>query len=140
MSEPAPAVSMTIDALVSAWNSHDPATLAACYTPDATFEDVPLGSPVSGQSALLSLFAGLFRAFPDLVMTPGKRVEQGECLIWEWIITGTHRGEFNGVPPTGKSVQLRGASVCVIRNGKVSENREYWDLLTVLRQLGVAPG
>ncbi|HZO87499.1 MAG TPA: ester cyclase [Chthonomonadaceae bacterium] len=129
---------VTIDTLVSAWNSHDPARLAACYTQDAVFEEVPLGHPVRGQAALLAMFTALFNAFPDLVMTAGNRAQQADCLAWEWIITATHRGEFNGIPATGNAVQLRGASFCSLRGGKIAENREYWDLNTVLRQIGVS--
>lgn len=128
---------ITIDDLVSAWNSHDPARLAAFYTPDATFEEVPLGSPLHGQAAIRAMLTGLFTAFPDFVMTAGNRAEHSDCLAWEWIVTGTHRAEFNGIPATNRPVKMRGVSWCCLRGGKVAENREYWDLATLLKQLGV---
>jgi steroid delta-isomerase-like uncharacterized protein len=126
---------VTIDALVSAWNSHDAARLVACFAPDATFEEVPMGYPLRGHTALQTLFASIFQAFPDLVMTVGHRAEQGDCLAWEWILTGTHRAEFDGIPATGRLVKLRGVSWCCLRGGKVAEDREYWDLNSLRKQL-----
>ncbi len=137
MPDTAAPLPVTIDALVSAWNSHHAARLAACFAPDATFEEVPLGNPLHGHSALQTLFGSIFQAFPDLVMTVGHRAEQSDSLAWEWILTGTHEAEFNGIPATGNAVMLRGVSWCSLRGGKVAEGREYWDLNTLLKQLGV---
>src|SRR5581483_2531671 len=124
---------VTIDDLVSAWNSHDPARLAAYFAPDATFEEVPLGNPLHGQAAIQAMLTGLFAAFPDFVMTAGNRAEHGDCLAWEWIITGTHQAEFNGIPATNRPVKMRGVSWCCLRGGKIAEQREYWDLATLLK-------
>jgi steroid delta-isomerase-like uncharacterized protein len=139
MSDSTGSLPITIDTLVSAWNSHDPARLVACYAPDATYEEVPLGTPLHGQAALQTMFAALFQAFPDLVMTVGQRAEEGECLAWEWIITGTQQGEFNEIPATGNAVKLRGVTWCCVRGGKVAEDREYWDLNSLLKQLEANP-
>lgn len=136
MPDPADSAPVTIDQIVAAWNSHDPARIGACFHPDGTFEDVPLAAPAHGQAAIQALFTTLFQAFPDLVMTPEKRVEHSDALVWEWILTGTHRGEFNGIAATEASVQVRGVSFCVVHGGRIAETREYWDLHTVLKQLG----
>jgi steroid delta-isomerase-like uncharacterized protein len=126
---------ITIDSIISAWNSHDPNRLAAFFTPDAVYEEVPFGSSVQGQAALSAMFASIFTAFPDLVMTAGRRVEQTDCLVWEWIITGTHRGPFMEIPATENSIQLRGVSFCSLRAGKVAQDREYWDMAALKQQL-----
>ena len=130
---------LTIDAVISALNSRDPQQIVTLYALDATFEEIPVGTPVRGHAAIAQMFTELFAAFPDFVMTAGKRAEQGEALFWEWIVTGTHQGAFSGIEPTGNAIQLRGVSFCCARGGKITEQREYWDLNTLTRQLQAAP-
>ena len=59
---------------------------------------------------------------------------------YAWTCTGTHRGEFQGILPTGKRIEITGLALARIENGKVVEERVYFDRLAMLEQLGVAPG
>ena len=53
-----------------------------------------------------------------------------------WRATGTHKGEFNGIAPTNRQVNLRGCTVTEIKNGQVVKSASYSDRLTLLEQLG----
>ena len=56
-------------------------------------------------------------------------------LTW----TGTHRGEFLGIPPTGKPVKVWGVLMDVVRDGSLRESRIIMDTLGLLQQLGAIP-
>ena len=57
-----------------------------------------------------------------------------------WTGSGTHVGEVNGIPPTGKPIRVDAISIHRMENGKIAETWEVWDTLTFLRQIGVVPG
>jgi len=74
---------------------------------------------------------------PDLRFDVEETVSEGEKLVVSWTITGTHRGEFLGVPPTNRKVSFSGITISHIREGKVIESTVIWDGLGLLEQFGV---
>jgi predicted ester cyclase len=60
-----------------------------------------------------------------------------EGIIEEWTATGTHKGEFNGIPPTQREVKFRGMGKILITDGKVQEHRLYYDSREMINQLGL---
>jgi steroid delta-isomerase-like uncharacterized protein len=56
-----------------------------------------------------------------------------------WVLTGTHRGEFQGVPPSGKPVTMAGIEFNRIAGGKIAEHCAQFDLLAVMQQIGALP-
>ncbi len=105
--------------LIDAWNTHDPEHILALFTEDLVYEDVT------------------FAAFPDLRFELTSAVVAGDRGAAEWTMTGTHRGDFPGLPATGKSFTVRGASIFDLAGDKLRHNRDYWDFATLLRQLGL---
>jgi steroid delta-isomerase-like uncharacterized protein len=63
----------------------------------------------------------------------------GELWASRWTLTGTHQGEFNGIPATGKVVNVSGVSIWKIVDGKNVEEWEIVDTMSMLQQLGVIP-
>jgi steroid delta-isomerase-like uncharacterized protein len=63
----------------------------------------------------------------------------GDRVVVRWTGTGTHVGEVNGIPPTGKSVRVDAISIHKVTGGKIAETWEVWDTLGFLQQLGVVP-
>jgi steroid delta-isomerase-like uncharacterized protein len=57
----------------------------------------------------------------------------------EWVMRGTHRGDMPGLPATGKQVDLRGASIFDLADGKIRRCSDYWNVATFLKQLGLMP-
>lgn len=86
-------------------------------------------------------FFHLYRAgFPDLRMEPQDVLVSGDKVIARVRATGTHQGEFMGMPPTGKSVDVQ--LIDIIRFGDDGLAHEHWgvfDALAMLQQLGVVP-
>ena len=60
-------------------------------------------------------------------------------MVVRWTGSGTHIGEVNGVPPTGKPIRVDAISVHRMVDGKIAETWEVWDTLGFLQQIGVVP-
>lgn len=75
-------------------------------------------------------------AFPDLHVVITEIIAEGDKVVLWYTVQGTHKGEFDGVPPTGKQVNWFGADLFRIAEGKIVEARFVDDSLGRLRQLG----
>jgi len=99
-------------------------------------QDLYLGSTQVGDKGLQVL-----RAFPDLRMTVQRWVEDGEVVVTEEVMEGTHRGEFAGMAPTGRRVNLPMVHVTRVVEGRIVERVAYHDTAGIVRQLtGDQPG
>jgi steroid delta-isomerase-like uncharacterized protein len=76
-------------------------------------------------------------AFPDLVVTVHDRVAEDDKVVTWWSVTGTHAGDFAGVPPTDRPVAVSGIHIYRVWHGRLIEHWEELNLLGVLRQIGV---
>lgn len=63
----------------------------------------------------------------------------GDRVVVRWTGSGTHTGEINGIPPTGKDIRVDAISVHRLQDGKIAETWEVWDTLGFLQQMGVVP-
>lgn len=82
---------------------------------------------------------GWRQAAPDLVMTADKLVAEGDLVTVLWTGRGTNTGTGNGLPATGKKVQLRGITIWRIVDGKIKEEWSAFDRLSLLQQAGLLP-
>jgi steroid delta-isomerase-like uncharacterized protein len=84
--------------------------------------------------------ATLYRsAFPDVRLTIDDIISEGETVTARWSCRGTHKGELNGIAPTGKQFTISGISIARFVNGKMMEGYVNWDALGLMQQLGVVP-
>jgi len=67
-------------------------------------------------------------------------IVEGDKVVSRGTLRGTHRGEFQGIPPTGKRIEVTWISIDRIADGKIAEHRVEQDNLGMLQQLGVIPG
>ena len=82
-------------------------------------------------------YVGALRAgFPDLHFTVQDQIAEGDKVVTRWTARGTHRGEFQNVPATGRQIRLAGADIDRIIGGKVVECWAHVDELGLMRQLG----
>jgi steroid delta-isomerase-like uncharacterized protein len=82
----------------------------------------------------------MFRAgFPDWVETVEDVIAEGDRVVIRVLGRGTHEGEFQGVPPTGKRVTATGVGIGRIANGRIAETWAEYDALGLMRQLGAIP-
>jgi len=98
------------------------------------------GQPI-GRAGITQAAAWVRSIFPDLHVTVEDVVAEGDRIVTRFTARATHRGEFMGIPPTGKTVTLAGVHVDRVRDGRIAERWETVDLLALLRELGatIAP-
>ena len=102
-------------------------------------EHVPFPGQGPGREGLRQVLAAFLSAFPDIRWTLEEQIAEGEKVVSRFTMTGTHRGDFLGIPPTGKSVNIWGVVIDVVRNGKFAESRIIMDTLGLMQQLGMIP-
>ena len=78
-------------------------------------------------------------AFPDLKFTFKKQFTDGEYVISHLSANGTHKGDFRGIPPTGKNATVNSIAISRIVNNKIVEATTQLDSLGLLQQIGVVP-
>jgi steroid delta-isomerase-like uncharacterized protein len=78
-------------------------------------------------------------AFPDVHFATDDMLVDGDKVVVRWTCTGTHRGPFRGIPPTGKHVRFIGINIYRLRAGKIVERWAVEDYVSLMQQLRVAP-
>jgi steroid delta-isomerase-like uncharacterized protein len=101
-------------------------------------EELPPGIP-QGREGVKQLAAMLRSAFPDFTATIEDLVAEGDKVVIRMTWTGTHKGEFMGVPPTGKSISIGVIDVIRIAGGKFLEHWGQMDSMGLMQQLGAVP-
>jgi len=100
-------------------------------------------NPAPGQGTGLEgakqAFSQFFAAFPDLQFTVEDMIAEGDKVASRVTARGTHKGDFQGLPATGKQVTQTGIDILRIAGGKIVERWGEFDNLGLLQQLGVVP-
>jgi steroid delta-isomerase-like uncharacterized protein len=125
--------------LYQAMNGSDFAALEELMDPAIVNNDPglpPLPPGIEGFKALVNL---LHAGFPDGKFVVVDLVAEGDYVAARWTFSGTHQGEFAGVPATGKFVSVGGSVIHRYANGKSAEHWALWDVLGMLRQMGAIP-
>ncbi len=79
-------------------------------------------------------------ALPDLHFAVEDLIAEGDKVVSCWTISGTHKGEFMGVPATNRKVSIDGITVHQMSNGKIMDSNTSWDVWGMMQQLGVVSG
>jgi steroid delta-isomerase-like uncharacterized protein len=112
------------------------ATIDEIVEPDAVIR-TPLPLQSAGAQALKEVFARLHRVFGDLHVTIEDLIEEGNKIVSRNSVTGTHQGEYMGLPPTGRSVTYNEIFIFRFVNGRIAETWGVVDVFSQMRQLGV---
>ena len=95
--------------------------------------------PLEGLEAWRQFTGPFVEAFPDLRLTVEDIMAEGDMVAARVAFDGTHRGEFQGIPPTGKEVAFTSIEVNRVVDGKVEAHWVEIDLLGLMQQLGAIP-
>jgi len=112
---------------------------AGRFVCEDVLEQVPFPGQGPGLEGLKDVLRGMRAAFPDLHFSVEEQIAQGEKVLTRFEWTGTHRGEFLGVPATGRSVRVWGMVIDRLRDGRIKDTRIIMDSLGLMMQLGVFP-
>lgn len=97
------------------------------------------GMPSMDWNGHKQLLAALINAFPDFHHTLEDVVAEGNKVAVRFTITCTHRGEFQGIPPTEKQISIGGTDFLTIVDGKITKEWVSVDMMGWMQQLGVIP-
>jgi steroid delta-isomerase-like uncharacterized protein len=102
-------------------------------------EQVPLPGQGPGLAGLQDVLRGMRAGFPDIVFAIEEQISEGDKVASRFEWSGTHQGEFMGIPATGKPVRVWGMVIDRLVEGRIKETRILMDTMGLLMQLGVVP-
>ena len=97
----------------------------------------PLPGQQQGREGLKDLIRMMRLAFPDIHWVVEETVASGDKVVSRFRWTGTQRGDFLGIPATGRSVNVPGVVIDRLEGGKMTDSRILMDTLAMMQQLGV---
>lgn len=109
------------------------------FTDDFQFHITTLPLPVKGRDGEKGFVSGLRGGFPDLHFSIDHIIEEGDKVYARWSLTGTHTGEFLGIPASGNPISDEGGDIFHFAGGKCTEVWVNEDSLGLMRHLGVLP-
>lgn len=122
-------------AYFNAWNAHDSGSIANLFNDDGEYRDSNI--KILGRD-IGKYVQSLWETFPDLSFEIVSKAETNNGMVAaQWIMKGTNKGSFRGLPATGKEVILAGADFIKIANGKIESVVGYYDSKAVPEQLGL---
>lgn len=121
---------------LDALNRHDVAALTAMYADDAVLIS-PMFDAVRGRQAIAESFVRLFQVFPDYAVTVRDALflADGNRAAEFSTVTGTHRVELYGLPPTGHEIEYHAARLFTLADGLIAHEQRVYDFAGVLERL-----
>ncbi|TCO18464.1 hypothetical protein EV652_1158 [Kribbella steppae] len=132
----------TFNRLHAATNSRDPEIIAKVID-EVVDPDVQMSTPLpiaaTGAEALKQVWVMLLKVFPDVHVTVEDLIAEDDRVVIRNTVTGTHRGEFMGVPPTGKLITYDEMFVFRFADNRITEANGIVNVASQMRQLGLLP-
>lgn len=107
------------------------------FAKDVRFHMKP--ADVVGIDSAKAYYSQFLTGFSKIVFTMKDVFGQGDKLVKHWNFKGTHTGLFFGIPATGKAVDIDGATIVKMSNGKIAEEQDFFDNMDFMTQLGLMP-
>lgn len=125
---------------IAAWNSHDGAQVASFMADDVDFEDVTMARRLRGPKEVEAFATEFGQTFSsDYRFELITELATETMLAAEWTVSGTHDRNSAELAATGKPFTIRGATIARLHGGKIAYNRDYWDMVSFLAQVGMLP-
>lgn len=119
------------------WNRGQLDALDELLTDDYVNHSPSTPNPPRGPAGLKPIVAAMRQAFPDLHYKIEDEIVTAEVVTVRTTVTGTHRGDFFGIAPTGRSIRVAQINVERFRRGRIAEHWRLTDELSLLKQLGI---
>lgn len=120
---------------VEAFNTGDTAKLLAVAAPDIVIHYAEMPSPLQGRETWQQGYELMKRAFPDLEIRVDDLVAAGDKVALRLTLGGTHQGEFQGIPATGRTISYVSHEFYRVADGLVAEEWICSDLASLFSQL-----
>lgn len=126
--------------VIDAWSQHDAQLIDDIFAKDGVYIDEPAGRTMHGRSEIKAWLEENFTAVPDFDSKLVTLFSSHDKIALEWVMSGTHTGDYPDLPATGESFSVPGASIALVEDGKIKRWTDYYDIYSFLSQLGVIPG
>ena len=127
---------------ILAYNAKDWDDVARTITSDAVYDEVANRRVARGASEVIAFWKGWAEAMPDSIGTTESALVSGNTVILELTWRGTHTGTLRtpggDLPATGNTFEIRACMIVDVSDGKGRGMRHYFDMATMLTQLGIA--
>ena len=110
---------------------------AGQYVWEDVIEQVPLPGQGPGLDGLKDILRAMRAGFPDIVFSIQEQIAEDDKVASRFEWTGTHSGEFLGIPATGRPVRVWGVVIDRLKDGRIKDTRIIMDTLGLMGQLGV---
>lgn len=97
------------------------------------------GQEIRGPEGAKQLAAALHAALPDMRINHHEAIVSGNSVAIRWTSDATHRGDYFGVPPSGKRIHIEGLDLIHVRNNRIAEAWIAFDNLGIMQQMGAIP-
>lgn len=121
--------------LGAAVNSGKLEALREVFAPTVIDRD-PAADQGAGPEGFIKFFTEFRAAFPDLNISVEQLVADDDNVAIAYTVTGTHQGDFLGIPATGRQIKARGVQIARFQKGQIVERWGSSDQLGILQQLG----
>jgi steroid delta-isomerase-like uncharacterized protein len=121
------------------WNKRKLEVADKLLSASHALQEPDMSASQVGPALYKRLVVALTTGFPDLCHTVDDTIAEGEKVVACWTMTGTHKGEYMGIPATGRKISFEGITVHHIKNGKILDSYTRWDALGLMQQLGAIP-
>ena len=125
-----------VQELYAAWSLHQLEKIDAIFTSDAAYEDVAAGQVNRGKEEIKQLLRAAYAWAPDFRVTMKSLIVADDCAATEWLSEGIQTGPIGDLPASGNSFRLHGASILTFRDGQIATVTDYYNMATLLTQLG----
>src|SRR3990170_1569331 len=125
--------------LVRAEEIGDWATVDELTAPNYVYHNPSWPGVLTHEEHKQKVLIGFRTAFPDVKYNIEDMIAEGNNVVIRYLISGTHKGEFAGIPPTNKRIELTSLCICRLADGKVAEQWVENNSLVFMQQLGVVP-
>jgi len=126
----------------NAYDRKDWEAAKASVVPGVLYEEIATHRSVKGADQFVAVLQGWAKAFPDSKATYHNAIASGTTVVLELTWNGTHAGPLQmpdgNIPATGKPIKVAACMVVETGDGKVKSMRHYFDMATLMQQLGIA--
>ena len=106
---------------------------------DENIKAITADGDIEGIDAFKAYYNNYLTGFSDAEFNIVDVFGQGDKIVKHWNFKGTHDGDFFGIPPTGKKIDLIGTTLVSMKDGKILQEQDFFDNYSLLSQLGLLP-
>lgn len=120
-----------------AWSQQNVESVLEFFSEQSTFEDLAFAAKFSGLDQIRGFVELTYAGSPDFRVVPTQIIVSGQHAAAAWTMSGTHSGDFPGMPATGKRFEVRASSIVTFAEQQIATIVDYWNPVEFQRSVGL---